>query len=741
MKIDFIDEVNRKVLIVKIMRRAGLSGWLLGFLILGGMSFSAYPLLADDKPSGERNGAAAQTVAGSEAGPQTEPEILDQVSKRISEGKKVSYETQANQLADDLQKIDAEQKKLIQESSAVEGSAARAYDPELILRAKIGLAQRKKELIERKSAFLREKIQTQAAAHAKIQFLLTNVFSDDPSFLIITGQLREMEMRRTLRLAERGRLNNEIDAVSSRIQIEEKYLSAKKVILAAARDNERAHIQETVAIAEERLKVFQELKSLLEARVNDLEFRLTALAEFDRLIRLRRRDVVREKITAQKPYPYGPLETSFALLISTFLAGGLLLRRRFEAAILSLPQYLSRESFLAWVRGLWFLGFVAFFGWGIFNLCGFRAAAIAVGLVYLNIAFGLVLFVTVKVLVEVLFMRLLQKIAKTNQTEIKQSSSVFLLARTALMWLVFCGIFYKLLDYWALRTEVVGWILGVVNAPLFQTEKIKISLWILTRSVLVFWLFYVGSRFLNGMLKARVYPKSSLDKNSQHAIKGVIQFSCLVIGAMAGIQMLGVDLGVLAVFSGTLGIGIGFGLQDIVKNVFSGFVIFFERPIRMGDVVEVGGVPGIVKSIRTRSTIVNTFDNISIVVPNSEFLTNRVVNWSHSDRIVRTESRVGVDYSSDAGLVKETLLEIARTNKKIMLQPAPIVVFEEFADSALLFRLLYWVDVDDRMTVKSEINFAIHSQFKAKGISIPFPQRDLHLKSSDFGLPEQNKGE
>ncbi len=701
------------------------------------MTIFAFPICAkDDAPAGD-SGAAPQGTAGSEKDKEPQPVILEQVTEKLLAGKKVSYDTQASQIAKDLQKIDAEQKALTQESSAVEGTVAGFYDPEFILKTKIGLAARKKELIEKRSAFLQEKIQAENASHAKIQFLLMNVFSEDASFFVITGQLREMERRRTARLAEKGAVNNEIDTVSSRIQIEEKYLSAKKVLLAAAHDDERASIQETVTLAEERLKVFQGIKSLREERLNYLEFRLAALQEFDRLIRLRRRDVAREKVMDRKPHPYGPRETAFALFGSVLLAGGLLSRRRLETAIRSLPSYLNREGFLAWARFLWCLGFVAFLGWGILNLFGFRAAAIVLGLVYMNIAFGLVLFVIVKGLVESLVMSLLQKIAKATQTEIKQTSSVFLLVRTVLMWLIFCAIFYQILDYWALRPEVVGWILGIVNTPLFQSEKIKISVWVLTRSVLVFWLFYVAARFLNGILKGRVYPKSSLDKNSQHAIKTVVQFACLVIGAMAGIQMLGIDLGVLTVFTGTLGIGIGFGLQEIVKNVFSGFVIFFERPIRMGDVVEVGGVPGVVKSIRTRSTIVNTFDNISIVVPNSEFLTNRVVNWSHSDRIVRTESRVGVAYGSDAGLVKETLLEIARANKKIMSRPEPMVVFEEFADSALLFRLLYWVDVDDRMIVKSEINFAIHNRFNEKGISIPFPQRDLHLKSSDLELKKK----
>ncbi|MFA7001740.1 MAG: mechanosensitive ion channel domain-containing protein, partial [Candidatus Omnitrophota bacterium] len=180
----------------------------------------------------------------------------------------------------------------------------------------------------------------------------------------------------------------------------------------------------------------------------------------------------------------------------------------------------------------------------------------------------------------------------------------YFIVQTALMWLIFGGIFYQILNYWAFRHEAGEFLFRVAHHPLFRSEKITLSLWILGRSLIAFWAFYAFARFLNGILTARVFPKTALNKNSQNAIRSVIQFFFMVTGALAGLQMLGIDLNALAVFSGTLGIGIGFGLQEIVKNIFSGFVIFFERPIRVGDVVEIEGTPGTVKSIRTRSTIV-----------------------------------------------------------------------------------------------------------------------------------------
>ena len=716
-----------------------MPAFLVGFLIFCSSFIVPVCLFASDEATKAEN-AAAPASAGAETSGEAKPAILDQLSARLIEDRKAGKaDAQASQIAQDLKQINSEQKALAETSAKTSPLVDGASDPELLLKSKMALVARKKDLLERKAAFFAQKIRTQKESHTKLQFFIANVFSDDASVLMITGQLKDMERRRSQRLADRARLTRELGSVSSRIKIEEQYLSAKKVLLAAAsRDEERAHIQETVTVAEERLKVFQDLKAFLSEQLEFVAFRLSALQEFDKLVKLRRRDLFKERVMTPKPIPYSRQEVAISFLVLLFLAAGYGFRKRFEALVHAPPSFLNFEGVVFWTRVLWSLGFLTFVGCAILDLCEYRAASIALGLLYLNIAMGLVVFMAIKGIVVSFFMGLLQKLAKTTQTEVKRSSSVFLLVRTVLMWLIFFVIFDQILRYWAVEQETVRWLVGIVNEPFFQFEKMKISAWAVIRSVLVFWLFYVGGRFLNGILKARVYPKSSLDQNSQYAIKSVIQFSFLVIGAMAGIQLLGIDLSVLTVFSGALGVGIGFGLQDIVKNVFSGFVIFFERPIRMGDVVEVGGVPGIVKSIRTRSTIVNTFDNVSIVVPNSEFLTNRVVNWSHSDRTVRVESRVGVDYGSDVELVKEILLEIAEAIPGILPEPEAVVVFEEFAESALVFRLLYWVDVADRMDVKSKINFAIHSRFKDKGIAIPFPQRDLHLKSSDFDLKQKD---
>ena len=577
---------------MKRMSKAGVSGCLLVYVIFCFVSLAAVPLFANDESSSAQSSSDAQSSAGSGVSGESTTDTFGKITEKILEQKKSRPDEQVNQMARDLQQIEDEQKTLAAASATAEKGGDSFSDPELLLKSKVSLAARKRSLIVRKAAFYQERLRTQSTSHAKIQFFLTHVFSDDASLFVVTEQLKDLSRKKAARLSQKEALTREIHAVSSRIQIEEQYLGAKKLLLAAARDDEKARIQETVTLAEDRLKVFQDTKAFLGEQLDFAEFRIGTIQEFDKLIRLRRRDLLKEEIFSKRTVPYGKTEVIASFLALLCLAGGFLFRKRFDAAVRSLPSVLNQEGILACARVLWFFGSLSLFCWGVFDLLGYRVAAVALGFIYLNVALGLVLYVSIKGLVVSLSMSVLQKLAKATQTEIKQSSSVFLLVRTVLMWLIFGAIFYQILAYWALEQEVIQWLIGIANQPIFQAEKIRISIWVLVRSVLVFWLFYVGARFLNGILKARVYPKSSLDKNSQYAIKSVIQFSFLVIGAMAGIQLLGVDLGALAVFSGALGVGIGFGLQDIIKNVFSGFVIFFERPIRMGDVVEVGGVPG-----------------------------------------------------------------------------------------------------------------------------------------------------
>jgi small-conductance mechanosensitive channel len=205
----------------------------------------------------------------------------------------------------------------------------------------------------------------------------------------------------------------------------------------------------------------------------------------------------------------------------------------------------------------------------------------------------------------------------------------------------------------------------------------------------------------------------------------------LVAGVVVGLQTIGIDLTALSVAAGGLGIGIGFGLQNIANNFMSGFIVLLERPIKVGDRIQVAGTEGRVVDIHARATTVLTNDNIAILIPNSRFITENVINWSYSDTKVRFRVPVGVSYNSDPRLVEKLLLTVAAKNQDVLTEPAPAVRFLEFGDSSLNFELRVWSSslVHRKGKLISDLNFAILEIFRENNIEIPFPQRDIHIRT------------
>ena len=197
----------------------------------------------------------------------------------------------------------------------------------------------------------------------------------------------------------------------------------------------------------------------------------------------------------------------------------------------------------------------------------------------------------------------------------------------------------------------------------------------------------------------------------------------------------GLNVSSLAAIGAVLMVGIGFGLQNIAQNFISGLILLLERPIRRGDIVSVAGVKGRVKEIRARSTLIETRDDVSIIVPNSQFISEQVINDSFSGNVIREKVDVAVAYGSDTRKVEQVLLEAAEAHSKVQKSPPPRVVFESFGDSSLNFSLRIWIsDIWGRDFIMSDIRFDIDHRFRENQIQIPFPQRDLHLKSSDISL-------
>src|SRR5262252_5585380 len=255
----------------------------------------------------------------------------------------------------------------------------------------------------------------------------------------------------------------------------------------------------------------------------------------------------------------------------------------------------------------------------------------------------------------------------------------------------------------------------------------------------VFWFSSGTKRFLFNRLLAR----SGLDRSLQYAIAQVISNIVLVVGIFFVLENAGIHLAALAVFAGALGVGIGFGLQNIASNFISGLVILAERPITIGDRVEVAGIVGSVHQIRARSTVIRTNDNITMIVPNTKFIDSPVTNWTYGDPRVRFRIPVGVAYGSDIEKVRAALVAAGKENPHTLADPAPSVFLEKFGDSTIDFELVVWSrEMSHRpRRFRSDLNYLIYKHLTAAGIEIPNPQRDLHIRSGTLKVESVTKDE
>ena len=285
-------------------------------------------------------------------------------------------------------------------------------------------------------------------------------------------------------------------------------------------------------------------------------------------------------------------------------------------------------------------------------------------------------------------------------------------------------------------SDYINPLFELLNYNLFALGDAKITpLSILYVLVLVAALIYL-SRKLKDFLIGRVLTKTRLDIGAQQAIGTIVRYIFIFVGLLIIFQTVGIDLTALNVLAGAVGIGIGFGLQNIANNFISGLIILIERPIKVGDRVEVGNVNGDVVSIHARSTTIKTNDSIAIIVPNSKFISENVINWSLAGDMVRFKIPVGVSYNADLDLVTKVLLEIAGENEDVLETPAPSVRLVEMGTSALQFELRAWSK--ERLNrpglFASNLNYEIVRRFRKHGIEMPFPQRDVHIRG---GISEQ----
>jgi small-conductance mechanosensitive channel len=278
--------------------------------------------------------------------------------------------------------------------------------------------------------------------------------------------------------------------------------------------------------------------------------------------------------------------------------------------------------------------------------------------------------------------------------------------------------------------DILAYIDRILHYKLFDLNQTPITLSSLLMFFVVVSAFYIFSKFLNRILLRRILQRFHMDPAMSYTTIRVNHYIIMTIGAIVAFQFVGINLSGLAVIFGLLSVGIGFGLQNITSNFISGLILLFERPIKVGDRVTVGETEGDVLAINMRSTTIQTLDNITIIVPNSEFISSNVTNWSYGDPKIRIQLEVGVSYESDLDTVLEALKEVAHEHPKVLNRPEPDVLLKSFGDSSWNMVLRVWIaNPKNYHVVCSELNCAVVRKFREKNIEIPFPQRDLHVRS------------
>jgi len=276
--------------------------------------------------------------------------------------------------------------------------------------------------------------------------------------------------------------------------------------------------------------------------------------------------------------------------------------------------------------------------------------------------------------------------------------------------------------------------------PLFTINQTPITLSSLAFFLIIVGLFWMANIILGRFLRNRLLKRFNVPLATQYTLTRIIQYVLLFLGVIIAFQVIGVNLSGLAVIFGFLSVGIGFGLQNLTSNFIAGLMLLLEQHIQVGDRITVGDTEGDVAEINIRSTTIRSLNNIAIVVPNSEFISSTVINWSHGDPKTRLEIDVGVSYNSDIDTVMQALLEAAKEHPKVLSHPEPKAWLLGFGDSAWNMRVLVWVsDPQGRRQVQSDINCAIVKKFRKNGIEIPFPQRDLHVRTP-LPLPISSTG-
>ncbi|NET41149.1 mechanosensitive ion channel domain-containing protein [Okeania sp. SIO2B3] len=290
--------------------------------------------------------------------------------------------------------------------------------------------------------------------------------------------------------------------------------------------------------------------------------------------------------------------------------------------------------------------------------------------------------------------------------------------------------------------NVFSLLVQIFQIKLFELGNQSFSIKNITEIIFLIVLVVFFSRTIKKWMKEWILVNLGIKKGTREAIAAIINYIITIAGILIVLHNAGIDLTSITVIAGALSIGIGIGMKNIISNFVSGLTILIAQPIKIGDFIEVDDLSGIVEKTSIRSTVIRTIDGIFVIIPNNFLVEQNIINWSHKDSTSRLHIPIGVAYGSDTILVTEALLDAARKEKKVLSNPSPKVWFKGFGDSALNFELLVWIKYPPLIdSITSSLNFLIDSELRYRNISIPFPQRDLHIRQINDLIQTHKKTE
>jgi small-conductance mechanosensitive channel len=419
------------------------------------------------------------------------------------------------------------------------------------------------------------------------------------------------------------------------------------------------------------------------------------------------------------------------VLLLVIAAGTLVLLRQIQSSVRSAasPSWLLR-AFEVVARAM---------AWGMVV----AMVASAVGLTNLSgmLVIGIVSLLYVTMLLRIFFLTsegILRVLPYTplsaHLISLRKHPEILVSKSRTVLQLVLAGVWLSIaFRYFGMTGVVSDAVWGVLGLGV-DVGNFHMDLGDVLAFVATLWIALLISRFLRFVFMEDVVPRADWPKGTPEAMATLGQYAILTIGFAVALVAANIPMDRIALLVSALGIGVGFGLQNIVNNFVSGLILLFERPLAVGDTLEMGPLLAEVKRIGIRASVVRTFDGAEVIVPNAELIQSQVVNWTLSDRRRRLEVKVGVRYGTDPTRVLPLLREAALAHPEVLREPAPVALFREFGDSSLNFAVRFWIAEPQRFwTVWSEVTISVSKALEAAGIEIPFPQRDLHLKTVTEG--------